>query len=333
MAVPAQFTPRVLSRTIQEIKRVKTNVLDKVFGNRDRQVSAKLEFDVVHDTERILTALSSEASARTEESGKKTNVVIDAPRFATKRRIKASRLGQLRADGTVDPEILANEIARIQADMRNSYDRTREFMAVKAITTGIVTDGSGVELVDYGLAAGQLITLVGNAQWSDLVNSDPSANIETWKKVITDEIGAVDGFAGFIGEAASINLTNNQKVRDLIKNQGGVQLLNDGRLGNLGGVEIDKVPGTYLDSAGTRFDMMNTDMFVLVGLVPDGAAELFAPTEDFADPNGVGKGRPASEIFSKMWEQEDPSGLWIKAESKPLPVLLRPGIIVAVIVQ
>jgi hypothetical protein len=45
-------------------------------------------------------------------------------------------------------------------------------------------------------------------------------------------------------------------------------------------------------------------------------------------PQGVGNVGPGEMFFSKSWTEKDPSGRWIKVESRPLPVLQRPGAIV-----
>ena len=96
-------------------------------------------------------------------------------------------------------------------------------------------------------------------------------------------------------------------------------------------MELDEYNGSYLDGTGTRQRLISPDEFLLVGICDELAEVPYAPVVDDDAPGGVGnvgEGGGGTMFFSKSWKEQDPSGRWIKCESRPLPVLKRPGAVV-----
>jgi hypothetical protein len=209
--------------------------------------------------------------------------------------------------------------------MRGDVDRTREFMAIKCIS-GQVVDESGAVIVDYNFPAGQKPVLAGNAIWTDAA-SDPIKNIRAWKKYIGDRV-SVDRFVAICGSSAMDALIGNVNVGDKLKYAAGKQIAEEGRIAFLAGVQIEEYFGTYKDSSGAIQQMVPDDKFILVGIGADTAAELYAPVVDLEAEGGVGGGKEAEIFFSKSWEEKDPSGRWLKVESRPLPVLFQPECVI-----
>ncbi len=319
------FKTRVISASVNKIKPVKTTVLDKVFGKKKQELSDRFAFDIKSSSERILKNIKVTESAQvTDKAGRKT-VTCEAPRFAEKRLISAADLNAMRGFGDASaPELLKSRIADEQMDMRTSVDRTREFMAVKALT-GQVVDESGAVIVDYGFVSAQKPVLTSTAKWDDA--GDPMKNIRAWKKVISDEV-TVDRFYAFCGSKAMDALLGNPKALEFLKYTIGNQLANEGRITNFGGLEIEEYFGTYKDASGNRQPLIPEGAFIIVGVGADIAAELFAPVVDLEAGGGVGSGNIADMFFSKAWDEKDPSGKWIKVEARPLPVLFQPGAVV-----
>lgn len=320
------FKTRVLTAAVNKIKPVRTPVLDKVFGRKKQELSDRFAFDIKSSSERLLKNIRvSEAAQVTDKLGRKV-VTCEAPRFAEKRFISAADLNAMRRFGdAAAPELLKNRVADEQTDMRGTVDRTREFMAVKALS-GQVVDSTGAVIVDYGFVSAQKPTLTSTARWNDTAG-DPLKNIRAWKKVISDEV-SVDRFYAFCGSGAMDALLNNAKALDLLKYSSGSQIAESGRIVNFGGLEIEEYFGTYKDSSGTRQQLMPDAAFVIVGVGTDVAAELFAPVIDLEANGGAGGGGSAEMFFAKAWDEKDPSGKWIKTEARPLPVLFQPGAVV-----
>lgn len=320
------FKVIVLTAAVNAMRPVRTRVLDKVFGRKKRQLSDRFAWDIKSSDERLLKNIHVTDEAQvTNKTGRKT-VTCEAPRFAEKRLISAADLNAARAFGSqAGTEMMKEKVADEQFDMRTDVDRTREFMAVKALS-GTVVDEAGSTIVDYNFPAAQKPVLAGTAKWTDAA-SDPVKNIRAWKKLIANEVN-VDSWAAFCGDGAMDALINNDNARELLKYLAGQQMAEEGRIARMAGVDIEEYFGTYKNAAGARQEMIASNIFILVGLGPDTAAELYAPVVDLEAAGGVGSGQQASMFFSKSWPEKDPSGNWIKVESRPLPVIFRPQCIV-----
>ncbi len=317
------FTARMLTLTVNKMKPVKTPVLDKVFAKKKRQLTGIFAWDVKTATNNLMASIATSAEATVRGGIGKVEVTCSAPRYATKELISANDLADMRKFGSVtETELLKERVAEEQADMKANTDLTREFQAVKALS-GVVVDKNGKQLVNFNVPAEMKPVLSGTALWADDA-SDPIKNLRAWKKLITQKSGGiVSEFVAYCGSGAMDALLNNPNILEKLKFYLGQQLAEEGRVARLAKVSIEEYDGTYTDDNGVMHDMIPEDVFVLVGIVSDGAAELFAPVIDLDAPGGVGKGKEADIFFSKMWDEKDPSGKWIKVESRPLPVLTR----------
>lgn len=321
------FKVRVLTLAVNNMKSVGTKVLDRVFRRRQGQLSDRLAFDIKSGSEAILSSVSIYAPATVQNKTTRKTVVVEAPRFPQKRFLSTAELNAVRAFGQqASTELMATRIGDEQADMRLEIDRTREFMAMKALG-GQIVDGSGTVLVDFNLTGDQKPTLAGAAKW-DQATGDPVKNIRGWKKYISDRVPSVSEWIALCGSGTMDLLINNEKARQLLQYTAGQQIAEEGRIARLSGVNIDEYFGTYLDASNARQDMIGDKDFILVGWSPDAFSEQYAPSIDDDDPNGVGKGVAGQLFFSKSWKEEDPSGRWIKVEARPLPVVHRPEAIV-----
>jgi hypothetical protein len=326
------FQTRVLTEAINKIKPVKTVILNKVFGTKKFLPTGLFQWDIKSGSERILKNLRVHEPAQVASSMGKKTVTCNGTRFSEKRFIAAADLESVRAYGqNVQAELISAKIADEQVDMKAKVDRTREFMAAKAIQ-GTIVDDAGTTLVDFAFGGSQTPTLTGKSKWTDS-ESDPIANIRAWQKIIVQAVGEVDVFYAFCGSTAMDALIANKAVQELLKYVKGDQIAEKGRVAFLAGTEIEEILGSYLDSSSVRQDLIPANSFILVGVSMQTASELYAPVVDLKDANGVGSANPASMFFSKSWEEEDPSGRWIKVEARPLPILYKPECIVKAIVR
>ena len=317
------FTPRRLTMAINKMKPVKTLILDKVFKRKKRSLTSILSWDVKTSTNTLMASIATSAEATVRGGLGKVEVTCKAPRYAEKEFISADSMADMRKFGdAAASELLKERVADEQADMRANVDLTREFQAVKALE-GIVVDKTGKVLVDYKVPAEMKPILTGPALWTDEASS-PIKNLRAWKKIISRASGGVvTEFVAYCGSDAMDALIDNPNVLEKLKFVLGQQVAEEGRVARLAKVSIEEYDGSYTDDDGVVHDMIPDNVFVLVGIVHDGAAELFAPVIDLDAPGGVGKGKEADIFFSKMWDWPEPSGKWVKIESRPLPVLTR----------
>jgi len=327
------FRTRVLTSAVNEMQAPEARVFNRLFAPKaNMQISDRLAFDIITGSQQILPNLAVNAEATvTNKVGRKT-VTVTAPRLSSKRYISAAELNAVRAYGSqMTTEMLKDRIAREQFDMVGEHGRTKEFWAVNALKGKIYDSDMTTVLVDYNADPGHSITLTLTDLWTDAA-SDPANKIREWKKIIEDDSNAnITGWLAYCGSGAMDALLSNVKVRELLKYDKGAQIAETGRIQKLVEVELDEYLGSYQDSSGTRQRFIADDELLLIGLCNDLIDCPYAPVVDLDAPKGVGNitaaGKPVS-AFSKSWKTEEPSGRWIKVETRPLPVLQRPGAVI-----
>ena len=191
-------------------------------------------------------------------------------------------------------------------------------------------------LVDYNVDPTHAPTLTASgdweAVWTDTTNSDPIRKIRELKRLIEDDCGAtITSWVAYLGWEVMDALLAHQAVRDLLKTDKGSQIAENGRIQRLVEVEMEEYNGSFLDDDGTRQRFVGSDEFLLIGVCEDLVDCPYAPVVDDDAPRGVGNINAKGQgqlYFSKSWKEQDPSGRWIKAETRPLPVLQRPGAVV-----
>lgn len=327
------FKIRVLTAAINAMQSPTMKVYNRIFAGKEHlEPSDRLAFEVITGSQRILKNISVSAPATvTDKTGRKV-VTLTAPRLSTKRFIATAELNALRAYGQqIGTEMMKNRVAREQKDMRNEHDRTLEFWACNALK-GIIYDSDlTTELVNYNVDATHKPTLTGTDLWTDSA-SDPIETFRTFRRLINDDSNAaITGFVAFLGYEAMDALLKNPAVLNLLKYAKGQKLAQEEDVARLAKTEINEYDGSFIDDAGARQRYIASDHMLLVGLCDDLVDVPYAPVVDDKAPGGVGNiGANGAGVmfFSKSWTKEDPSGRWIKAEARPLPVLQRPGAVV-----
>jgi hypothetical protein len=332
------FKVRTLTAAINAMKAPGRRVYNRLFAPREHmELSDRLAFDIITGSEGILKSISVDAAAVvTTKTGMKT-VTMTAPRLAQKRFIKTADLNAARAFGNqMAVATMKNRLAREQKDMRGIMDRTLEFWAVNALKGQILDSDLSTVLVDYNVNAthAPVLTASGDweAVWTDTTNSDPIRKIRGLKRLIEDDCSAaITGWLAYLGYEVMDALLQHQGVLEFLKYDQGSQMAENGRIKRLAEVELEEYNGSFIDDEGTRRRFVGSDEFLLVGLCDDIVDCPYAPVVDSKAPNGVGNitSKGQGELyFSKSWEEEDPSGRWVKAETRPLPALQRPDAIV-----
>lgn len=327
------FKIRTLTRAVNAIKAPARVVYNRLFaGYEGMQPSDRLAFDVISGSEKLLGNISIFAPATVDDKTTRKTITMTAPRIANKRFISAAELNALRGFGKAGVEMMKDRIAREQKDMRGKHDRTLEFWAVNALKGVIYDTDLSTVLVNYNVAAEHKPTLTGTDLWTDTDGSNPIAKIRAWKKLIEDDSGAaIIGWVAFHGSGVGDALLINDAVRELLKYDKGSQIAESGRITKLSEVELVEYNGSYIDDSGTRQRFVGADEFILVGLCDELVEVPYAPVVDDDAPDGVGnvdENGGGQMFFSKSWPVKDPSGRWVKCESRPLPVLKRPGAVV-----
>ena len=330
------FKIRTLTAAVNAIKAPMRKVYNRIFaGYENMQPSDRLAFDVISGSEKLLSNISIFAPATVDDKTSRKTITLTAPRIANKRFVATAELNAYRQFGGAGVEMMKDRIAREQKDMRGKHDRTLEFWAVNALKGILYDSDMATVLVDYNVDATHKPVLTGTDLWTDAA-SNPIARLRAWKQMIEDDSAAtIDSWVAFIGSGVMDALLVNEAVRELLKTDKGSQIAENGRIQRLAEVELDEYNGSYLDGSGTRQRLITANEFLLVGICDELVDVPYAPVVDDDAPGGVGnvgEGGQGVMFFSKSWKEKDPSGRWIKCESRPLPVLKRPGAVIDAVV-
>jgi hypothetical protein len=336
------FLIRTLTSAVNEMPAPERRIYNRFFQPRENmQGSDRLAFDIISGSQGILPNLSVSAPATVDKKTGLRTITMTAPRIADKRFISTGSINAARAWGQQMALMqMEQRIALEQEDMRSKHDRTLEYWAAGALKGYIYDSDLTTLLVDYGLSATHRVTLTDDNLFTS-PNSHPIARFRAWKKTIEDDaMISITGWLAYIGFQAMDALMQNGDVQAWLKQDRGAQIAESGRILRMAGVDFDEYNGSFVDDNGTRRRFVEENQIILIGLCRDLVDMPFAPVVDDDAPNGVGNItyaangtlRPAL-FFSKSWKEQDPSGRWIKVESRPLPVLKRPGaVIVATVI-
>jgi hypothetical protein len=331
------FLIRTLTTAVNAMVAPSRRIYNRLFqGKENMQGSDRLAFDIITGSEGILGNIAVNAPATVDKKVGVTTVTMTAPRIANKRMIATADLNAARQWGQqLGLMQMEQRIGIEQRDMRNKHDRTLEWWAAGALKGYIYDSDLTTLLVDYGLDATHRLTLTGDDLFTS-PNSNPIIKLRTFKTIIEEDSGAViTGWLAYLGSEVMDALIIHPGVIEWLKTDRGAQIAENGRIERMAGIEMDEYNASFVDDNGTRRQFINSDEIVLIGLCDDLVDMPFAPVVDDDAPNGVGNitfdknGSPVPALFfSKSWKVQDPSGRWIKVESRPLPVLKRAGAVI-----
>lgn len=226
-----------------------------------------------------------------------------------------------------------SEVAAILAKHREAIERRWEWMAAQAILYGQVTidylDGPSVT-VDFDrdpsltvIKTSNLWTdtydILGDLQvFIDRVNKAPFGGIAS-RLTIGREVWPVMQKNEGLLKLMDLNVrgSNVNMERGLIPTVGAPQT-NVAKVAQIGTLEVFLYSDFYQDDAGNQVDFMNPrDIVLTTGDV--GGVMCFGAIQD------AKAGLAPLPVFPKMWENEDPSAMYIMTQSAPLAVLPNPN--------
>ncbi|UQZ90689.1 hypothetical protein C4J81_16360 [Deltaproteobacteria bacterium Smac51] len=324
------FDPRLLTGVINR-RPLKSDIFATFFKRRPPSNVELFELHVKTRSISMLPTITNHAPG-TMRKGDVTDVsAVKAPRFRPKRAFMAAdRFKNPAGVSPYDPA--ANAVDRAVAeDMdlhREEIDFALEIMCCQAMVHGKiklfdVVEAAGPQLtftVDFKRPDNHNIVLSGSALWSDR-DSDLQGQVDEWNLMIQEETGygATDLL---LGKNAWKAFRKHHDVEDDLDNKG----IDVGHLapkigskfkGKWNGLNIWVIVGSYIDLDGTVNNYLDPECTLLV-------ARDAASVIEFGLPVDVDCQGPV-EIFSKAFKQEDPSGVFSIAESRPLAWPKQPG--------
>lgn len=226
-------------------------------------------------------------------------------------------------------------VADILENHRFAIERRWEWMAAEAVINGSVTV-SGPDYptmsVSFGRDASLTKNLTGAARWGGAGTSSPDtalSDIETWMQTvhrlsgytptrITMGINAWDAFKKQTSVKEMLDTRRGSRNQIETGPGAGLPWQYRGSLDSAGGLEIYTYNDIYEDDSGNSANFLDQDTVVLTSPAVEGVRAFGAIMDRKA-------GWAASAMFPKMWEQEDPSALYLMTQSAPLMIPTRPN--------
>ncbi len=222
-----------------------------------------------------------------------------------------------RQPGTVDTPYLEQKITREQADLNRLIDMTMEYAASKALTGTFAVNQDDVKFsVDYGIDATHKVT--AGTLWSDLDNSDPLADIDTWKQLIAADSGEVATQMWLNSKTLWSYVLRHSAIRELLRAEFGRELVAGQTPQKISELEIVIYDGGYVAS-GT-----------FTKYIPDGKVILLAKTPDFGETQVGSALIPSGDTLRKVvgkysysYISKNPAKQMLIAGANFLPVINR----------
>lgn len=320
---------------VRTIPPLRTYWLDAFFPRVHQSQSEWIDFDIIDKGKRLAPFVAPNvqgqpmvqrgfSTRKFKPAYLKPKDPVDPARLVTRQAGEAF-LGEMSLQQREDAIV-----ADILADHRDMITRRWEWMACQAVKDGAITiEGDNYPRVTlaFGRHADNTEVLLTTEGWNQTTGL-PLTNIETYMTGMQLRSG---GYAPtritFSPEAWTAFIENPQTVAMMETRRGSTMTVESspgngepvrfaGSLPN--GVELWVYNDTFEDNNGVEQRFLAAGEIVLSSPAVDGVRAFGAIMDRKANYN-------AQPIFQKMWEQDDPSGLFIMSQSAPLMVPRRPN--------
>lgn len=313
--MPIPFNTTALVAAVNKRRPVRTPIKDAHFSRTVLENTDSVQLDIKTGPEGIAVAISRGTKSRRADKSGWDTITVTIPHFSEHDLIKASDLIGARAFGKTTTETMAAKVAEKLDTLRAKFDRTQEFMCIKALQ-GQVVDGSGNVIASYQVPAPIAASVSNGTDNPQDIFLDASTTIS---RALGSDPGNVTAYMGLTAYKALLASPFVDAERKNA-NQGNVQVqFQNGLLTNVGGTNIRLMPAVYIDNTGTEVPFL-PDADVIIVSDAMGGEMVYGPAET---PNGP----LMTPYFADSWDERDPAGTMIRVETNPLPLVTRPDAI------
>jgi hypothetical protein len=324
------FDPRILTGVIN-LRPVRHDLFASFFKPQSPKPVEIFELQTSLRGASMLPAITN-YDAGTMRKGETLSVSqCKAPRFRPKRVFMAHEILKTQKGHTpYDPSVNPVERA-IAEDMdmhRQDIDRMVEIMCAQAAVEGKIDlydiiEGTTTKTytVDFKRPAAHNVVLTGDALWT-AATSNLFSTIEQYAMMMQDATGGFGPTDIILGKNVWMPFHRHQDVKDNLDNR----RIDAGQMtprvlsklkGWWNGLNVWVDSATYTDVSGTAQYYLDPDCALLISRDAESVIEYGQPVDIKCEG-------PAA-IFAKSFEQEDPSGVFTIAESRPLPITRHVG--------
>lgn len=318
--IRSYFSMALVTRLVENRTPAASAIFDTVFTNRVSRATSRISLAQIQRVTKSMPVISRGGQAIPLDPRNAAVTLIEPLAIMLSDFISGATLNELRAlYGTGDENgqsLVASELDRIVLDLMHSTELTRNALCAQAISGKIdyMMDSNGMKeryVINYGTTQKHTLTTLlddDNATIVSLVQT-----LQAMQKRISDA-----GYAGtpivLAGTNAFCTITNLIMVTD---NAGRMGATVSGNMINILGYPIHLVNGTYHDvnASGKDITKDEIDTNSLCMLIKD-YTEL-----DYLAVDDVQGNLQATPFFSKPVDIQDPSGIKVISESKPIPLV------------
>lgn len=326
------FNPRSMTKQLVQRKQPRSFLRDTFFGTVETHATPFVDIHIVKGKRRLAPYVHPDSAGKVVErigaSGETFSPPYIKPKMVTTANdlLKALPGEVIYMDdrGNSPQERAATILAEDMATMDDMIIRREELQAAQALFGGVVAiKGEGIDTsIDFGIPAGNIITLSGAALWS-ASTSDPIADLRTWKRQIA-QVSGMNADIVVLGADvvnAFVNNVNVQKLLDVRRFELGIVKPEDKGNGvtfvadiiSLG-MEIWAYDEWYIDDQTQVETPMIPAKKVLV------TSKNAMRKRHYRSIHDISAGTFASPRFAKSWMKEDPSARYVMVQSGPLCV-------------
>lgn len=320
------FMPATLTQVVNNITTQERKVYDLLFKGKEKMCdSSILQWDIIDAPQRILQNRGVSEPIVSSDNATRRVKTLTAPRYTDGKTITAEFLQNLRKYGgsPMEREMLKEAIARETLDVRNTIDRTLEYQVCTLLDTFKIKDADGsTVLYEYDIPTGHDDPAVTENPIADLTNI-------LCPIIRRDAYANVTKFYLLVGTTVYLHLLTNIHVRESLQYQFGKALYN-GALPPIGADMVEIVPVTStFQRNGSWVSNFPVTSAALVGVTNDWVEVPYAPPIQLEGSGVIGT--PTSNA-GMIWTQSEfklnPSAWHMYFETRPLPVLKRPGCVI-----
>lgn len=192
------FDRVVIQSAVEQMYPVNMGLYNLFFGGKEVEPvdTEYVEVDIYKGSRRISRySKRGHRGSQVENVGYKTET-YKPPLMSPEKTTRAGELFKKEFGKSINDsgDSSAHAYAKLGRDfeeLKEMCERTKLTQVSDALSTGTITiDESGVSrVIDFDMPASHKIILSGGDLWSDTTNSDPIADIKTWKRLISSDSG------------------------------------------------------------------------------------------------------------------------------------------------
>jgi len=266
------------------------------------ELGLTIEYDVTYDATGMTPPTGLNDPSPINEKAVVKHISFTNQEWREKMIIDREKISKLRAPGNKLEQMWAEQyMIDCMLELNQRLETRFEWMRWKSLTGTLVvpaTKNKPAYTIDYGVPSGNKPT--ASTLWSDTATSDPIKDIDDW----------ILKFRGTGARAVKILankkvdnlLKQNAKVRDLLKNNYGRDVLSADSLAfvlgqQLNGLQYEVYEGGYIDDAGTFNPFIPDNAIIIVGEGMTGnLMDLVTSPDNYED---IFKGQPGKFALAK----------------------------------